>query len=216
MTQIVPEFKKCSVCGASSMYDVVISSNKFGSPDLDLRPPQMERDTMSYWVEECPNCGYVSSEITDPCSVAVSYLKSDEYRTCDGLSFKSGLASRFYKYYKINLLSNDTKTAFYAVLHAAWACDDKRDIQNSKICRERALSLISHLIESDHQRKDTLRLMKADLLRRAGHFDELMTEYENVRFDEEIMNQVLAFQLALARKQDTACYTVAAAVSANL
>ena len=212
MTIIAPEFKTCSVCGSTHEYYVLHSTNSFGSPDLDLRPPQMRRSTMGQWVDECPDCGYVASDITDPCEVSVDFLKSKEYRTCDGLGFKSKLASRFFRFYKLNLKSNNTKRAFYAALHAAWACDDEEDNANSKNCRNLALNLVDQLIEDDPESRDNLLLMKADLLRRTGHFDELITEYENIHFEKEIMNKVLAFELELAHKKDTACYTVSDAV----
>lgn len=49
MTRIVPSKCKCAVCGAKSRYNVIASTNTFGGgPDLDLRPPEMERSTMPY------------------------------------------------------------------------------------------------------------------------------------------------------------------------
>ena len=54
----------CSACGTSSRQQVLLSTNSFlGSPDLDLRPPEMERSTMSLWLQECPNCGFVSGDL---------------------------------------------------------------------------------------------------------------------------------------------------------
>ena len=55
-------------------------------------------------------------------------------------------------------------------------------------------------------------LIKADLLRRSGQFETLLAEYASRHFENEIMNKVLAFQLAKAAEKDTACYTVQYAV----
>ena len=42
--------KVCAVCGAKSTQVVVMSTNRLGSTDLDLRPPEMMSSTMRYWV----------------------------------------------------------------------------------------------------------------------------------------------------------------------
>lgn len=49
----------------------------------------------------------------------------------------------------------NTEDAFFAVLHAAWACDDKNDTINAKRCRELAIPLATELIE-DHENKDNI------------------------------------------------------------
>ena len=205
----------CAICGHVFKHVELTSTNSFGSPDLDLRPPGMKRDTMHMWIQECPKCGYVSADIADPRNITKEFLKSKEYRKCDGIRFASGLAEQFYKYHRINLADNDAEGAFFALLHAAWACDDAQDDKNARLCREKALPLVSRLIGENMEGKETLQLMKADILRRAGHFQELLTEYKGVRFDQEVMDQVLAFELKLAEKEDMACYRVTDAVDAQ-
>ena len=212
MTTMMRTESKCAICGHVYTHHVLSSTNSFGSPDLDLRPPEMRRSTMHLWVQECPKCGYVSVNISIPGNITKEFLESKEYCGCDGIRFASGLAERFYKYHKINLVNNDTEGAFFALLHAAWACDDEKDVKNAVLCRELALPLITQLIEENSKGSENLRLMKVDILRRAGHFQELLTEYKDVRFNEEVMDQVLAFQLERAKKEDTACYRVADAV----
>ena len=46
-------------------------------------------------------------------------------------------------------------------------------------------------------------------MRRAGMFDELRKQYADVRFGDELLDRIVAFQLALAERGDTGCYTVA-------
>ena len=82
----------------------------------------------------------------------VEGLKVDvrqKYLTCDGISFASELAKRFYKYYLISLEDGKTEDAFYAVIHAAWACDDKGDTENAKHCRTVAIPLAAALIDKN-------------------------------------------------------------------
>ena len=132
---------RCSVCGAEHTYVVLGSTNQFGSPDLDLRPPQMARSTMGLWVHKCPECGYVSCMVSDPTTVTREFLESEEYRTCGGIGFSSYLAARFYKDYLICLEEKKIREAFLAVLHAAWECDDEGDDMNAARCR---VSLVRH------------------------------------------------------------------------
>ena len=209
-------------------YYEIGSTNSFGHPDLDLRPPQMRRDTMGEWIQQCPACAYISGKIdNDPGKVTKKWLKPKGYTHSDGIEFKSGLADRFYKFYKISFLNENTESAFFALLHAAWARDDCEDTANAVRCRSMAIPLLSQVAEKptsgqgdpeedgcedDSDKKDNLLLIKADLLRRSGQFETLLSEYASRNFKNEIMNKVLAFQLAKAAEKDTACYTVQDAV----
>ena len=231
MTTMFRETYTCAVCGAEKEFYGIASTNSFGSPDLDLRPPQMQRGTMSHWIQKCPRCGYVSGSISDdPANVTKEWLKSEAYIHSDGVKFQSGLADQFYKFYKICLLNEKTERAFTALLHAAWACDDSEDEENAAHCRRMAIPLLNKVIEEtaaggEHpeeddcedgsDKKDNLLLMKADLLRRSGQFETLLSEYASRSFKNDIMNKVLAFQLAKAAEKDTSCYTVEEAVKGN-
>ncbi|MBO4868383.1 MAG: hypothetical protein J5585_01590 [Clostridia bacterium] len=126
---------KCAVCGKESAHRVIYSTNCFGSSDLDTRPPEMKRSTMDFWVQECPKCGFVSGRIDDSTSITPEFLESSSYKTCDELSFNSKLASRFYRQYMIKAYENNEREAFFALLHAAWACDDMNDTENAAYCR---------------------------------------------------------------------------------
>ena len=53
----------CAVCKHKSSATIVASTNAFGAPDLDMRPPEMRRSTMHFWVSTCPKCGYTASDI---------------------------------------------------------------------------------------------------------------------------------------------------------
>lgn len=198
---------KCVVCGKESEQITLASTNTFGSPDLDLRPPEMKRSTMCWWIQECPHCGYISKSIDDETDVDKDFLQSVEYISCSGKAFASELAQKFYKYYLINLLDENEEDAFYAVLHASWACDDAEDIDNAVYCRKLAIVEIEKLIkETDNP---TLLVQKADLLRRAGLFQLVINDYGNINFDDELLNQIIAFEIEKSVLEDMNCYTVA-------
>lgn len=203
---------KCAVCGATNTYHVIGSTSSFGAPDLDLRPPMMQRSTIVAWVQACPECGYVANEVSDPTKVTKEWLRSKQYLTCDGIRFSSDLAVNFYRRHLICLEEGDPEKAFYAVLHAAWICDDADDAANAKRMRKLAVPMAGKLIEDGGKNKDNLLLIKADLMRRAGMFDELIEQYSSVSFREELLNKILKFQIAKAKNKDTACYTVQSVV----
>ena len=86
-------------------------------------------------------------------------------------------------------------------------CDDKRDVENAIYCREKALIEIEKLIASTKQ--EVFWVARMDLLRRVGKFDLLIDEYQGKIFSEELLNQIVAFQIEKAKQKDIACYTVA-------
>ncbi len=201
---------KCSVCGTEKEYRVLTSTNAFGPSDLDTRPPEMQRSTMSMWIQECPECGYVADEISDPCEVSPDFLKSEGYLSCEGHELKSALASKFYKQCMIAKECGNIREAFFVALHSAWACDDAKDYAGALACREKAASLADELIDGG-----TLNASEREniMLRRAGRFKDVIRLYSDVKFSGddnnlEVMNAVLEFELELARRKDTTCYTI--------
>lgn len=209
---------KCSVCDTESTHTVINSTNAFGAADLDLRPPEMQRSTMPFWVQECPECGYVSSVVSDESELdsetLKSLLKSEAYLSCDDVNFKSGLAKRFYRYYMLMIHEGNVRAAMFALLHAAWSCDDENDKDNARICREKAIPLASQIVGAGLHDSENVNMIRADMMRRAGQFDELIREYESVKMkgdarnDPEILNRVLKFQIERAKEHNDRRYTV--------
>ena len=199
---------RCSVCKKESSFRVLTSTNTFfGSPDLDTRPPEMKRSTMPLWAQKCPNCGYVSSSVANKTSATKRMLQSEDYVNANGRAFKSELAKKFYQHYLICLNDNKSEEAFRAILHAAWASDDCRDKENSDHCRMLALLRLDKVIERRRGNEDLL-LMKCDLLRRSGRFDEVISEFTGRVMKNDLYNKILAFQIERAAAKDRNRYTV--------
>ena len=202
----------CAVCKKESRQIVMTSTNQLGSPDLDLRPAPMARDTMGWWVAECPHCGYVAASLDRGKTIPREWLESEEYKSCNGTRFASRLAARFYKQYYLASLMGDVGEAYSAALHAAWACDDAKDKENAVLCRKLALVKIDKLLEGKRTKED-LWIVRADVLRRMGAFEQLIDEYKDKHFSKELLEQIIAFELRKAREGDAACYTVSDAVA---
>ena len=200
--------KICPVCGTMSDHTVICSTNTFGSPDLDLRPPEMKRDTIAYWPEQCPQCGFVAYDIAKRTPVSREWLFEKRYITCEGHNFLSSLAVKFYKIYLIAKETGNNSDAFNALMSAAWACDDVNDYKNAKLCRMLLLPYLDCETSNNPQCADTLSVIKADVLRRAELFDQVVAEYTNCTFRDEILTKICKFQVEKAKQGDTGCYRV--------
>ena len=207
MTTMYQDTVKCYVCGKESKQTVLGSTNSFGSSDLDLRPPEMMRGTMEYWAHECPYCGYIARGIDLGTVVTEAWLARVEFINANNIEFESELAKRCYKEYLINLEDENKYKAFAVILNAAWACDDAQDIGNAILCRNLALDLIDELIEKEDD-PSTLMLQKIDLLRRSNQFNKVLEEFSGIFMDQDLLQDILDFQLEKAKKHDNACYTV--------
>lgn len=208
MTTVLDLDKKCAICTETSQQSIMTSTSTWGYPDLDLRPAEMKRSSMFAWLQECPHCGFVARDIEQThVKVAPDFLKSDEYLTCEGHDFKSDLAKRFYGHYLISKANNIHDVAFYSLLHCAWVCDDNNDDFAVDI-RKLALKSLDKVDAKNDDERDNLKLIKADLLRRSLQFDELTEEFKEVFFDDKIKNEVINFQLELALKKDSGCYSI--------
>lgn len=207
MTTIRKFEEKCAVCGKTSEQDIIMSTSTWGYPDLDLRPAEMQRSSMFAWLKECPHCGYVAGTLENKLEASPDILKSDAYLTCEGKSFKYDLSKKFYKRYLILKEENNHKGEFFSLLHCAWACDDNDDELAVEI-RKLALNSIDKIVAEDDNEKNNLKLIKADLLRRSLQFDKLINEFKDLNLTDKNQNDVIKFQIELAMKKDSDCYTV--------
>ena len=139
-----------------------MSTNAMGAPDLDLRPPEMQRSTMDTWTHECPSCGFVSFDFKDTPTVTGDYIESEIYQGCEGFEFKNPLSRIFYRQH---LLESYDFEKFHALLHCAWACDDAGDDENARLIREKSLEILENL-----DLDETTEIQKADVLRRSKNF----------------------------------------------
>lgn len=209
----------CSVCGKESEQVTLASTNRFGAPDLDMRPPEMMRSTMVWWLQECPHCGYVAEDIEEPGIVGEDWLKSEYFMGANHMNFISPLALKFYKQYLICLEAKDCPNAFSGIFHAAWACDDTDDVENAVNCRKIGIELLDVLISTydeddefnvfaEYDMLETYNLVRMDLLRRTNQFSRVTDEYSDFEFSSGTYERVRKFQLALAQQGDNRCHRV--------
>jgi len=213
MTTLYEENVQCCVCGAKNKFSGIGSTNALGSADLDTRPSEMKRSTIFAWVQRCPECGYCAFNVGSPLEGAKSVVRSIEYKKQLEDSTFPELANSFLCKAMIDRESKDYSAATWALIYAAWVCDDSGHASQATACRKRAADMLAIAEEQGQQMlhqegADTAVLV--DLLRRSGQFEKARQVIEKRRgsISEDIIAYVLDFQIALIDKQDLSCHTI--------
>ena len=212
MTTIFKEEITCGVCGEKSEHIVIGSTNTFGSPDLDTRPPGHLRYTIYTWVQRCPHCGYCSSNIKEVSEVAKAIIKSREYQVQLTNDKYPKLANSFLCKAMLEKAKGDLPRAIWTTIHAAWACDDSKNNESAKKCRIKAVELIKNAESNGQTITDEPEAdiaITVDLLRRSGQFNEALQiiEQNHGEIKGEIIGKVLEFQKELILRSDDQCHT---------
>ena len=197
----------CAVCGGTSRQRMLTSTNSFGSPDMDMRPAGMARATLGLQIQVCPHCGYAAGSITRKAQIDKEWLKSEEYTGCRGVSLKSDLAKAYFRRSMIAEKQADAESRLGSIRAAAWACDDALDREGAVVCRKLAVEAVNALIAAQRE-NEALLVLKADLMRRAEMFDQLLEQYRAVKLNDEMLRTLVEFESKNAQDRDVGCYTV--------
>ena len=213
MTTIYQEQKKCALCNEISNHTVFGSSNAFGSPDLDTRPPEMARSTIDTWVQTCPSCGYCAQDISKPLARLSEIVHSDSYQQQLTNPDFPKLANAFLCSSQIQENAGEYAGAGWACIHAAWSCDDAGSDAAAQKCRKKAVSLIPKARENGQQFAGQAGAEEAtmvDLLRRSGEFERALQTCDDAlkKNPDEVLSAVLRFQKLLIGKSDVGCHTI--------
>lgn len=214
MTTYFQRETTCKNCKRPSTHHLLGSTNAFGSPDLDLRPPEMKRSTMGAWLQECPHCRYVAPDISEAAGDLTRVL-SPEYVAALNDQSLPDFARRFVAH-SILILGTDKAGAGFAMLRAAWVCDDRRKPEAAAECRNRAADcMAAQRPFPDSENGITAGAVLVDVLRRAGRFEEAAAECDSLlEFEatKDVLRKVLEYQARLIAARDTGGHTVSEAV----
>jgi hypothetical protein len=213
MTTLFRETKTCFVCGNKSEHTAIGSTNSFGSPDLDLRPPEMQRSTMPHWIQRCPTCGYCAASIAEGPEIAKEIVRSPDYLAQRDDPAFPWLADNFLCSSLIQAADSKESAAGWDALHAAWTCDDQA-AEKAEFCRRKAIVLFIAARAKGQpfaKERTTEDLLLADLYRRSTQFDEVEGVCANglAQRPHQLMAVVFLAQRQLARGRDSKRYTVA-------
>lgn len=210
--------KSCSVCGATSEQHELTSASAFGWSDLDLRPPEPARSSLFLWVQQCPACGYCAADIEHGDEDLREIIESDEYRVQLADPSFPPLANAFLCQAIVLEETGNEQGAAWRAVNAAWACDDEGAGEAAVRARLRAVELFRlELAEGgEFGEGDEVgdifaseRALLAELLRRAGRFDEALEACregeETVR--DERWRRFLELERSLAAARDDGCHS---------
>ena len=194
------------------MFPNIASTNQFGSPDLDMRPPEMLRSTMNTWVQCCENCGYSAPCIGDGDTSVSSVIASSKYESLRSYTSFPKLANQFLCWKLIAESEGKYDSAGWAALHAAWVCDDSNKCKEAIQCREYAISMFEHAIDKEikfAEDSNSAFALLADLFRRVGEFEMAFSLCKNLLGRKDIGNitDIAKFQMALIMKEDIGCHS---------
>lgn len=218
MTTLYQKSVTCANCQHTQMVTGIASTNSFGSPDLDTRPPEMKRSTINTWVQCCESCGYCAESLEIENVNAPSMTKSHQYQAQLREPDTPQLANYFLCKALIDQRSGDYAAATWSLLHAAWVCDDLGSEQQALQCRQDAVKMLLRAekkkqILMNHTNEETLLLV--DLLRRSHQFEQarqVIASRRKTLIEDGFLLQILDYQHQLVEAADSAAYTIEDAI----
>ncbi len=238
-----PEDVRCCICNTNNKVRYVCSSSIFSGPDLDTRPAFMARYNIGYEVYSCKKCGYCNTELDQEISGAEKMIQSPEYKKILKSSKSPKKANEFSCLSMLYESSGDLVRAGFHYLKAAWICDDEKiqleAIEKIRADEENITPIITPRIsaiaksavafrmqalekfkaakkknKAVMKTKGETRLLKTDILRRMGQFNEA----ENIcrlalkkRLSSRIRH-ILQYELYLCKNSDDTCRDIETAM----
>ncbi|MDP7290064.1 MAG: hypothetical protein QGH94_18930, partial [Phycisphaerae bacterium] len=214
MTTFGADNIRCAHCGEVSEHMVLGSSNTFlGSPDLDLRPAEMYRSTMSMWVQRCPTCDYCAPDISKIHRKVRKHIDSDELKAALSDTAVPELARRFAACAVLEQKAGRLYEAASGFHCAAWACDDESEDQLAMEFRRKTIELLTEMRQRriPFDRAGQYEAVLTDLLRRVGEFDSAGAECQAgvaLVSDNSVPLEIFELQRELIAAGDTAAHSV--------
>lgn len=214
----------CPACGNIVEYQSLTSTNSFGSPDLDLRPPPMHRNTIHTWVVRCHQCECCFEPDSESNDLDFDVMDTDEYKQ---LSKDQTLPELAKDFMCLGMLKRYLDGKIDALLHAAWVCDDEELVLQANTCRKKAYEILAKNYETglyqhcaDYIGNPKKGLIALDLLRRSQNFELAQQKIDKVKVaigkstdpDKKVMQAVLRFQAEKIGKRDERTFTIKDAV----
>ncbi len=210
MTTYHPEAVVCGACGRAFTHEGLSSTNAFGSPDLDMRPPEMARSTLRSQVQCCPSCGFCAVHVNDFDERFREVMAGENYQQQLKASDYPELASAFICAGRLSESIGQHRQAGWAFLKAAWVLDDHRLDGLARRWRSCAADQFMGVLGNGEvlcEQAGASEAILVDCLRRGGRAAKAL---EVIRYAERgecdpIVRQILTYQRTLIENGDTAC-----------
>ncbi|WP_027526627.1 hypothetical protein [Bradyrhizobium sp. Ec3.3] len=206
MTDYDQRKRECYCCGKVSEHWELMSSNSFGSRDLDQRPSGMFRSTIGSWLQECPYCGYVAPSIDKGDAKARCFVDTPEFRAASLDPLAEPASRRFLVRAAQDAYYGDRRSAFHNTLCAAWVADDRGREADAVALR---LKAAGHLGGGRITSIDT-RLLLLDVLRRAASWQaaEALAAELTAEELESPFSDIVAFHRGKIEARDSGRYKI--------
>ncbi len=182
----------CALCGSPAPPPFRAPAAET-SPDLDLRPGEPTRSSLSRWILQCRNCGACAPDLAALPGAAAAVTQTRSYRA---------ERSRFRRWV---MLAVGTPAEAEALLQAAWEMDDRGE--DATLLRRQAAAVWG----PPEGAEQTLRLV--DVLRRAGAFAEAAALLPSLATAaDETTRLIAAFQQGRIEARDTGRHLMSSAL----
>jgi len=208
--------KKCAVCGHVSEQkktDIKPDTHFFHpSQDADFRPTEPFRDTITLWLEKCPNCGYVDKDISNESSNLLGMIETKDYlifqKRVNWNKFYPDFAKKFILYALAKEHLGEYDEAYKSVVCAAWIADDVKAQEHARIYRRRASNIFNKYFDINTVNiRDALRHL--DVLRRAEMYGEVVKICDTLPVDPNpVYENLKKLQKKLASDKDNTKYFI--------
>ena len=202
---------RCGVCGHESRQALFRPPVPEQAPDLDLRPGEPVRSTMSRWLQSCPHCGYTAPEISESHPAGAEAVAAAPYRALIADTSHPVLARRFLAWAHVLEETGALHAAAESTLHAAWVADDLNRDDLARQWRREAVALWRSGPALDAEQ--SVRVI--DALRRAGDFAEAEAAATALAATNppEAVAQVTALEARLIAAEDAGRHSIASALA---
>ena len=169
---------------------------------------------MTFWVQECPSCGYCADDLSQPRPEAAAVVKSAAYQAQLKNPQFPPQANRFLCSMLVADKAGLPEPAIRSAQYAAWTCDDANKPAEAKLARAAALERLRKLKsagKSIYDQKGTDAVLLADLARRSGDFVAAVASAREglALAPAAIVAAVLELEIRLAEQKDAQCHTLA-------
>jgi hypothetical protein len=159
----------------------------------------------------CPSCGYCASRLDEAPAIAKAVVASPEYRNQLASQNYPELANAFLCLRMVSESAGSIADAAWASIRAAWTCDDSQAGEAAARCRSEAVRLIHALREQGQtlaRQPGADEAMLADLLRRAGRFEEALGVVDRSlgAVDTALIRAILVYEKRLISRRDVSAH----------
>jgi hypothetical protein len=197
----------CAVCGGPARAPFHAPRPPEIAPDLDMRPGEPVRSTLSDWLQACGRCHAAGWDLSALPPAAKSVVESAAYRALSTEAAEDTLLFR--RWAMICLAAGDKEEAAEATLQAAWAADDGAGMVEAAKLRRDVAALWGDAPDLDLA--TGLRLL--DVLRRAGEFAAVEARGAQMAAGalDAFAAAAVAFQRASAAERDVGSHLLTSA-----